>query len=86
MITSIVLTYHIHLYTAEIGDLVYHQRTSATKLMNRRNFCSCQVRQKAAESLASLCKGDRLAKALAENLTPMLCGNLAKFCLRYICV
>lgn len=33
-----------------------------------------EVRQKAAESLASLCKGDRLAKALAENLTPMLCG------------
>ena len=87
MITSIVLTYHIyiHIYCRDrFSDLVYHHRTSATKLTKRRNFCSCQVRQKAAESLASLCKGDRLAKALAENLTPMLCGNLAKFCLRYI--
>jgi len=34
-----------------------------------------QVREKAAESLASLCKGDRLAKALAKNLTPMLHGS-----------
>jgi len=33
-----------------------------------------EVREKAAESLASLCKGDRLAKALAKNLTPMLHG------------
>lgn len=38
MITSIVLTYHIYLYTVEIGDLVYHHRTSATKLMKRRIF------------------------------------------------
>ncbi|CAK9097821.1 FGGY carbohydrate kinase domain-containing protein [Durusdinium trenchii] len=33
-----------------------------------------EVRHKAAEALASLCKGERLAKALAGNLPPMLRG------------
>ena len=29
---------YISIYTAEIGDLVYHHRTPATKLMKRRIF------------------------------------------------
>lgn len=52
-------------------------------LMSKKVYLGCpkvaahgpQVRQKAAESLASLCKGDRLAQALAKNLMPMLQGN-----------